>query len=84
MGYNSISVDVSASTIGSEMANDADFAYAVFEELAYYTQVDMSNEQREKFLNNLFNCIFEQENEEVLNLFENIVQSFSHLKEKND
>lgn len=84
MSYNSITVDISATTIASEMSKNEDFCYAVLSELAYYVEVDHNDKEREKYYEKLFGLIFEDENEEVLRMFKNIVKSFEHLKEKNE
>ena len=72
-----MNVTVSSSDVATEMLNDHAFAYDVFSEVAYYL-----GGNNEKFVNNLFKEIFEEENTELLNLPEQIVVQFKHLKEQ--
>lgn len=72
--YMNVSVD--ASSIAREMRNDTEFAYDVLSELAYYLEGDY-----ERFADKLFDGIFENENDDILELFSEILKQFEHLKE---
>lgn len=72
-----MNVTVSSSDVATEMLNDHAFAYDVFSEVAYYLEG-----KNEKFVSNLFTEIFEEENTTLLDLLEQIVVQFKHLKEQ--
>lgn len=73
MSYMNVPVD--ASSIAREMRNDSEFAFDVLSELAYYLEGDY-----ERFAGKLFKFIFEEENEDILELFSEILKQFEHLK----
>jgi hypothetical protein len=75
--YMNVSVD--ASSIAREMRNDTEFAYDVLSELAYYLEGDY-----QRFADNLFKDIFENDNYDILELFSEILKQFEHLKENHD
>lgn len=74
-----MNVSVEASSIAREMRNDTEFAYDVLSELAYYLEGDY-----ERFADKLFKDIFENENDDILELFSEILKQFEHLKESSN
>lgn len=81
MSYSGIAVYVDAATIAQEMSRDTELAFQVFQELA---TILSDNEDETRFADDVSKTIFEEEEEGILFLFEDIVKSFAHLKETND
>ena len=81
MSYSGISVYVDATTIAQEMVKDTELAYQIFQELA---TIVSDNEDETRFVDDISKNIFEEEDEGILFIFEDIVKAFAHLKETND
>lgn len=73
---NEMVVYVSATDIARNMQGDAKLTYEILDNLSYYLE-----DNEDKFLDELFGYIFEEENTIVLNFLEKIVKQFEHLKE---
>lgn len=76
---NELVVYVSPSDVAQEMVSNPSFAYDVFKEVAWYAY---EGKDESRFMNRLFAQIFENEDSDILYLFEDIVKQFEHLKEK--
>ena len=82
MSYNGITVYVDATTIAHELARDTELAYEVFQKIA--DTVSQSQSSKQYFIDDISKDIFENEDTTLLSLLEEIVKSFTHLKETND
>lgn len=79
MSHHYMDVNVSSSEIAKNMDQSPEFAFNVLSELAY-----LQNGRFDELAEQLFKYIFEEEDEDILLMFNAIVKQFEHLREDFD